>query len=223
MYVKGNPIEQLSRQVNSMYGITNDEIRQIAIAYETVLDRLEYQFTHIANKYYHDAVGGAVFNIFHTGQWTMFLYLMSHELMAKNKGNITLCDKIYGISKCLSSADIFYAIDFPDIFFFDHPQGSVMGRAKYGNYFSFSQGCTVGNNKGKYPTIGEHVTLFSDSKILGCCKVGNYVIFSANSFILDENIPSYSIVFGMHPNITIHSITKDRFNDLTRDIFVNDY
>ena len=108
-------------------------------------------------------------------QYTMFLYEMSRLIILN--GCNELSDKIYGILKMISSADIFYGVDLPDIYFFDHPQGSVIGRAEYNDYFTFSQGCTVGNNKGVYPSFEEHVTLFSGAKILGNCHVGNHVIF----------------------------------------------
>ena len=73
----------------------------------------------------------------------MFLYQMAYEIKGVFPENIDLCDKIYGISKSFSSADIYYEVKMPEIWFFDHPQGSVMGRAEYSNFFSFGQGCTV--------------------------------------------------------------------------------
>lgn len=82
-----------------------------------------------------------------------------------------------------------------------------MGRAVYGNYFYFYQGCTVGGNgvigKEKYPTIGEHVTMFSDSKIIGESCIGNNVIISANTYIINADIPDNSMVFGQSPNLII--------------------
>ena len=185
-------------------------------AYPIVLDKLENCFLHIRNKYY-SKQNEAFFNPLHVAQYTMFLYDMSREI--STSGNYDLCDEIYGISKMISSADIFYGVNMPDIWFFDHPQGSVIGRASYGNYFSFSQGCTVGNNKGKYPVLGKHVSMLSNSKVLGDCHVGNHVIFSANSYIIDTDIPPYSIVFGQYPDISIKSIAPEKFQELTSSMF----
>lgn len=168
------------------------------------------------NKYYH-LNGEVIFNPLHSAHWTMFLYFMGYEI--SKYGEIDLCDKIYGISKIISSADIFYEVQMPDIWFFDHPQGSVMGRAKYGNFFTFSQGCTVGGNKDMYPNIGEHVSMMSCSQILGKCDVGDHVILAANSCIIDESVPSYSIVFGATPNIIIHNISDKKFDMLTNSMF----
>ena len=218
MLIKQSPKAQLLHQINSFYpnGVSSDEEKEINQAYDATLDKLDLCFSHVKNKYYHDN-GKTVFNPLHVAQWTMFLYTIAHEI--SNNGNIDLCDKIYGLSKIISSADIFYGVQMPDIWFFDHPQGSVMGRAEYSDFFTFSQGCTVGNNKGIYPRIGKHVSMMSGSKILGNCKVGDHVILAANSYILDEDIPPYSIVFGMHPNIRIKRITPDKFNELTASMF----
>lgn len=81
--------------------------------------------------------------------------------------------------------------------------GTVLGRARYGNYFHFGQGCTVGNNKGIYPRFGNSVFMLSDSKVLGDCDIGNYVIASASEYIKDTDIPSGNIVFGQSPNLVI--------------------
>lgn len=209
----------LIHQINSMYIVPGGVIKTIDSAYPIVLNKLERRFFHIKNKYYHSG-GEAKFDPLHVAQWTMFLYEMAHEI-SKN-GSEELCNMIYGLSKAFSSADIYYGVDMPDIWFFDHPQGSVMGRAKYSDYFSFSQGCTVGNNKGAYPTFDKHVTMFSNSKVLGNCHVSDHVIFAANSYILDTDVPSYSIVFGTIPNIIIKSITPQKFNELTGSIFDGD-
>ena len=149
--------------------------------YENVIKRLCYCFSSINNKYYREN-SKTVFDVLHTSQWTIFLYMMANEIY-KTNGDRKYCDQIYGLSKMISSADIYYQVEMPEIWFCDHPQGSVMGRAKYSNFFSFSQGCTVGNNKGIYPSFGEHVALMSGAKVLGNCHVGHHVILSANTFI----------------------------------------
>ena len=48
----------------------------------------------------------------------------------------------------MNSVDLFYAIELPQKFGAEHPLGSVMGRAKYGDGFFFYQGCTVGGTDG---------------------------------------------------------------------------
>ena len=64
----------------------------------------------------------------------IFLYYLSHEIYA-NTQNTILCDKIYYLNKIMNSVDLFYAIELPQKFGAEHPLGSVMGRAKYGEGF----------------------------------------------------------------------------------------
>ncbi len=45
--------------------------------------------------------------------------------------------------------------------------------------------------------------------ILGDCNIGNNVIFAANSFVLDIDVPSNSIVYGRHPNVEVKKITSE--------------
>ncbi|EJF09718.1 transferase hexapeptide repeat containing protein, partial [Pontibacter sp. BAB1700] len=166
---------------------------------EIALIRSEKCFSRSRNKYY-SKNGETYFNPFHSGQYTIFLYYLSNSIYLTGD-NRTLADRIYFLNKTLNSCDLFYEISLPEIFMLDHPVGSVMGRAEYGNYFSFSQGCTVGNNKGIFPKIGENVKMLAYSKILGNCNVGNNVVVAANTFIKDTDIPDNALVFGASPNL----------------------
>lgn len=85
--------------------------------------------------------------------------------------------------------------------------GSVLGRANYDDNCYFYQGCTVGGNlrggEELYPTIGKNVAIYSNSKIIGNCIIGDNVILSANKYIKDVNISLDSIVFVQDKNIII--------------------
>lgn len=169
---------------------------------DEVLSRIEFCFKHTSNKYY-SKNNEVYFNPFHSGQWSIFLYYLSNTLFTKDNSNRIIADKIYYLNKTLNGFDILYEIELPAIFMLDHPVGTVLGRAEYSEYFSFCQGCTVGNNHGKYPQIGKNVSMLADSKIIGDCIIGENVIISANTYIKDQSIPSNSIVFGSSPNLII--------------------
>ena len=51
--------------------------------------------------------------------------------------------KFYYLNKIMNSVEMFYEVELPSVFCCDHPLGSVMGRARYSDFFYFSQGCTV--------------------------------------------------------------------------------
>lgn len=200
---KSELIGLVAKQLNSLFVFDQkNEGELLSQGVNAALEQCEYCFSHTANKYYHKE-GQAYFNPFHSGQYSIFLYFLSSAVFSIRKSRSTLSDRIYYLNKCLNGLDMFYEVKMPKIFFLDHPVGSVLGRANYGERFSFSQNCTVGNNKGRYPTFGQNVKMMSDSKVLGNCLIGDNVIISANTYIKDVDIPECSLVFGCSPNLTI--------------------
>ena len=127
-------------------------------------------------------------------------------------GGVT-ADQIYYLNKIMHGIDWFYEVDLPIHFFAEHPLGSVLGRAKYGDYLLVYQGTTVGGsykeNKVYYPTIGNNVILFSNASILGKSQIGSNVIISAGTQIVNEDVPDNCIVFGQTPNLIIKERNKN--------------
>lgn len=162
--------------------------------------------------------GIAKFDPLHGCQWAFFLYSISNCMFKSGCGAV--CDKVYALSKALCGADLFYEVDLPEIFTFDHPLGAVMGRASYGDYFTFGQGCTVGNNHGVYPTFGKSVFMLSDSKVIGGTVIGDNVIIGANSYVKDEKIPSGSLVFGSSPNLVVKTGRDDYVRAYAEKVFI---
>lgn len=168
------------------------------------LERTEKCFSKITNKYFND--GNIIrFNPFHSGQYAIFLYYLSNS--AFEGGNKELAEKSYYLNKMLHSIDWYYEVVLPEYFMADHPMGSVLGRAKYSNYLSISQGCTIGNNHGFYPVFDERIVMHPNSIVVGKCIIGKNVEISSNTFVCDEIVPSNSIVFGSSPKLIIK--TKD--------------
>ncbi|MBP3366690.1 MAG: hypothetical protein J6K96_06800 [Treponema sp.] len=147
-------------------------------------------------KYFSEENG---LNPYNSVMYCNYLYQTSHILY--KEGYTEIADKVYYLNKMLNGVDLFYAIDLPEHWSCEHPLGSVMGRAQYGDYFFFYQGCTVGGNHMNYPVIGNDVTMYSNSKILGKSHIGNNVIIGANAYVKDTDIPNDTIVFGEFPNL----------------------
>lgn len=177
-------IEQVIRQLSNFWSISDDDINMI-IKYENeVLNRCEYCFQRVDNKYFRLEV-----NLTHSGQWLLFLYYFSNTL--SHNGQTALADKFYYLNKVMHSIDIYHAVNLPDVFFLEHPVGSVFGRAEYGTNFFAMQNCTVGGNRDRktgelfYPVIGDNVTL------------------AANTYVKDIEIPDGATVFGQSPNLVV--------------------
>jgi len=166
------------------------------------LPRCEQCFLHTRVKRY-VIDGVAQFNPYHSGQYAVFLYFLSNTLFNQAAPEMrSLADRLYFLNKALNGVELYYEVALPSIFMLDHPVGSVIGRAEFQDYFSFSQNCTVGNNWDCYPRIGRRVAMLSGSKIIGDCQLGNNVILAANACVIDSNVPDCSIVFGSSPNLT---------------------
>ena len=190
----------LIHQLEVFFPLSEEDKTCITSKFWGVLNRVEYCFSQTPNKYYHRN-GETYFNPFHAGQYTIFLYFYSREVFLA--GNSLLADKIYFLNKIMSSCDLFYEVELPDYFCLDHPQGTVIGRGEFSDGFSFSQCCTVGNNRGVYPVIGRNCEMCMNSAIIGNSHIGDNVILGAGALVKDQDVPSNSIVFGQSPNLII--------------------
>lgn len=207
----------LLRQLGSFFFLSDKEEREIDLNIAHAMKRCERSFSKTKNKYYNEA-GVTKFDPLHGCQWSRFLYELARCIFSGG-GVLSVCDKLYALNKAMSSVDLFYQVALPDIFTFDHPFGAVMGRASYSDYFTFSQGCTVGNNRGVYPRFGQSVFMLSDSKIIGDCEIGSNVIIGANTYIKDTNVPDNSLVFGQSPNLVIKKDRADAVRAHAEQVF----
>lgn len=196
-------LQQLVIQLKSFFFIEDREIEMLHNVFEETINRCETTFCG-SGKYFGRI---PVFNPYHSVKYMIFLYTLSNELY-KQYGSNVLSDKVYYLNKIMHSVDMFYEIEMPSHWGAEHPVGSVMGRAKYGDGFFFYQCCTVGGPKDEegniyYPVIGENVHMYANSSVLGNCKIGNNVNIGAGAIVKNQNIPDNCTVFGQSPNLII--------------------
>lgn len=195
-------LKGLIQQLNHFFTLSDKDVEAIYGLNEEVFKRCAFNFSHNNNKYY-SKLGKPYFNPYHSGQYTVFLYYFSNSIFKNRKDCSNLADKLYYLNRIMNSCDLYYEVELPKIFNLDHPVGSVIGRGNFGDYFTFSQNCTVGNNKNIYPIIGNNVTMMANTMILGNCKIGDNVTLGAGACIKDENVPNNSLVFGSSPKLII--------------------
>lgn len=195
----------LKKHLTIFFNLSKEEEEVLKKNHVFILDNLKIAITGVDNKYFFKN-GNAYFSPLHSGQYLIYLYLFSH-FCYKHLNNIELSEKLYYLNKILHSCDIYPAVELPKVFFLEHPLGTVLGRALYGNNFFAMQGCTVGGNKKlEYPIIGNNVKMYSNSKIIGNSKIGDNVQIGANAYIKDTNIPDNVTVFGQFPNLILKDI-----------------
>lgn len=79
----------------------------------------------------------------------------------------------------------------------EHFSGIVIGKnVIIGDNCKIYQQVTLGQKNGKYPTIGNNVTIYAGAKIIGGIKIGNNVQIGANSVVLCD-VPDNSTVVGV--------------------------
>ena len=199
--------ELLVRQLSQFFSINSGEKDIIKKGLTKVLERLTMNFSSVDHKYFKKEEL-TYFNPYHSGQYLAFIYFFSFYVSKHQHED--LADKMYFLNKILNSIDIYHKVELPDTFFFEHPLGTVLGRASYGEHFFAMQGCTIGGTDRGYPTIGKGLCLYSNSKIIGNCKIGDNVIMSANSYVKDIDIPDNTIVFGQFPNHTLKTNKRNK-------------
>ncbi len=175
------------------------------------LDRMGYCLARMRGKYFEQGR----FDHLHTDQYAMFLYFLGRALFVR-KDDPSLAAKIYALNKALHSIDAFYEVELPDVFLFSHPLGTILGRARYSNYFVVYQHCTVGSNlDGTYPTLGEGVEMYGGSAIIGGCTIGGNTALSFGTVVMDEAVPANSVVFGRSPALVVkpsrRNVIEERF------------
>ena len=78
----------------------------------------------------------------------------------------------------------------------DHVVGIVIGSgAVIGDYCRIYQNVTIGQKNGRFPTIGDHVTIFPGAVIVGDVKIGDYAVIGANS-VVTKDVPEGAIAVG---------------------------
>lgn len=185
---------------------TEIDVFSIRKAVPTALQMMDTNFKDINSSRF-QVDGDARFNPLMSVHWMIFLYRLS-SILFKNGGG-TVANQVYYLNKIMHSIDWFYAIELPVHFLCEHPLGSVLGKATYGDYLLVYQGTTVGgsirDNVLCYPKFGENVIMFANSSVIGKCQLGNNIILSAGTKVVNQNIPSNTIVFGESPNLIIKS------------------
>jgi serine O-acetyltransferase len=129
--------------------------------------------------------------------------------LLSERGKKLEADKVYQLNKMMSGCDLFHEVKLPLRTYCDHPFGAVIGRGIIGENFYFSHGCTIGNNKNIFPISEGFLVMLPGSKLVGKSTLGSHVVLSGGSYVKDENIPSFSVVFGSTPNLKSKELQRN--------------
>ena len=164
---------------------------------DRALQRVEHCFSSIHRKYYEDG-GVTLFDHLNGDHAAAFLYLLGNTVWHET-GDERLPTKLFYLNKIMHGLDLYFSVPMPDVFLLVHPVGTVLGKARYGEYLVVYQNCTVGADTDVYPRFGDGVILYSSSSVIGDCTVGDNVVFAANSMVVDLDVPRDTVVLGQYP------------------------
>lgn len=195
-------------QINNFFPdnvtFNNDEL---AIFVNLALERIEYCFKHVALKHYYNN-NQVIFNHLYSDHYVVFLWFLSNTIY-KKFGKCNLADKIYYLNKVMHGLDCMYDTNLPDIFLLFHSSGTMLGKAKYSDYFVALHGCTVGSYNGIYPELGSGVSLTANSSIIGNCQIGDRVSISTGTVLINTSVESDVVVMnGLSEKYLIKKATK---------------
>jgi len=193
----------VARQIGALFPIPGDETAvraELNSALPEALDWAEECFSLIKVKCFRRD-GRPYFSPLIGDQYAMFLYMLAHTVGRRGSGG-TLASRLYLLNKALHGLDVFYEVKMPRVFLFVHPLGTVLGRANYGDRIVIYQGVTVGGNtKYEYPDIGRNVVLYSNSSVLGRCRLNDGALVAARACLMEIEIPANHVAFGLHPAV----------------------
>lgn len=74
-----------------------------------------------------------------------------------------------------------------------HPHGIIINNVDIGENFNVNQNCTIGDKEhgfNKCPVIGNNVTMYANSMIIGSVRVDDNVVLGANACLLQDTTGS---------------------------------
>lgn len=205
-----------SRQLNHFFPDKETvDLTEYKSCIQLALDRLDYCYKKVSLKHYFNGTD-TLFNHLYSDQYVMYVWYLANSIW-KETQNKNLCNKLYYLNKSLHGLDCMYDTKLPDIFLIFHGVGTMLGKATYDDYFVVLQGCTVGMNRGKYPVMGKGVALTAHSSLIGNCEVGNLVTISSHTNLIDQHIPTGTVVYKtndgkIEQKSTVNSYAQTFFN-----------
>lgn len=183
------------------------------------------QHSRINNKFFSND-GKGIVDFKYLDHYLIFCYRLANYIYKEFK-NIELAEAIYYSSRIRTATDLYYTAKIGDYFMPVHSIGAVIdSRAEYGELFKVYNGVHIGpyNIQGvdpkdwKHPKFGNGVTLLAKSSVYGNTEIGDNVIVSAGTIVINEKIPSNCIVIGQSPKLYV---LPNKFSNLDLINWIN--
>lgn len=198
----------LARQLSTFFPDREVAAVELRAAVAGALERVEHCFSRVRRRGYW-ADGRATFDHLYTDQYAAFLWFVGNTLH-KTGGDRRLATKTYALNKALHGLDVYFEVAMPEVFCFQHPVGTVIGRATLSNYLFVYQNVNIGGSIDlEYPVLGEGVVLFNGAAVTGATTLGENVWVGPQAQVKAGEVPSSSLVFGAGPGMVVKPAQRD--------------
>ena len=128
----------------------------------------------------------------------VLMYRLAHECFL-----LPEADKLKGdadlyalVGRSVGQMEIFYSAHIGRGLRINHGCGTVIGaRCRIGDNCLIHQNCTLGDKDGGRPVLGDNVTLYAGSMVLGNVRLGDNTVVGANTVVISD-FPANSILVG---------------------------
>ena len=78
-----------------------------------------------------------------------------------------------------------------------HPQNIIIGgHVEIGDRCTIYQDVTLGQNRSRYPKIGNDVVIYPGAKVIGNVRIGDQAVIGANAVVV-KDVPSRAVMAGI--------------------------
>ncbi len=181
--------------LSKVYNSEDIPDQYIDLAFELTFKDVKYHFSNItALELLHRICTNS-------NELAIYLFRLGTVLHQNGLENSKL--HIHWLLKELCGCELYFNNIIEEGFYIVHGGGTVIGsRNSIGKGFKIHQGCTIGhkkNGEGKGVVIGNDVTIYCNSSVLGELHVGDNVIVGAH-VLIHSDIPNNTIVVNKNKN-----------------------
>ncbi len=118
------------------------------------------------------------------------------------------------LNRVLNNFFFSYKGRLPDIFFWGHPVGTILGNAVYSDFLVVFQNVTINKstdiNSNPAPILGKALYMAAGAKIIGNQTIGDKVSISVDIVVYNQAIPDDKVVITSSSR---NVIVKERMNE----------
>jgi serine O-acetyltransferase len=156
-------------------------------------------------RFHYDLPDEQIISLIKSNSQELSIFLFRLGQMSPDK------KQIHGLMRQYCACEYYFNSDISEGFYPVHGIGSVIGsRTKIGKGFMMYQNCTIGHMSDDEGgcTIGNEVTMYPNSMILGGVTIGDRVVVGAQAVVFDD-VPDNSIVVGNPAKVTRGNVIEE--------------